>query len=392
MLKLDLKGLKKLPKDLKMLKKLSIKNFKSIDEEELKIVPLTILTGINSTGKSTVIQSILLALKFAIPINRFTLDRVVSSYTSPRDTRNRYTNKSDIQIQLQLDNFFISTISLSTQKDKTGTLLFRGAIQPTDEFKKSDEFDPAEPPMIYSYESQDSDVNGLPELFYLNATRFGPQPTSSKSETKVGQLSEFIFSTFDRIKNTPLPNELVKFPESKTINYQVSKWISEISGSILELKTEQISTDQIAVHYDSDGLENISPDNLGAGISYLAKVVILCLMAKKGDLVIIENPEIHLHPKSQAQLGVFFAFIASKGIQLIIETHCEHLINRVRMEVSNENLDSDDVLVHYKSSTKNPFQTLYIDIDGHYVDKDESRQSFPKGFFDASVDALLSLR
>ena len=392
MLELDLIGLNILPKDLTMLKQLSIKNFKSIDEEELKIAPLTILTGINSTGKSTVIQSILLLLKFAIPTNRFTLDRVVAAYTSPRDTRNRYTNKSDIQIQLQLENLVISSISLLTKKDKSGSLLFRGSIEPSTEFRESDDFDPAEPPMIYSYESQDSDVNDHPELFYLNATRLGPQSTSSTSETKVGQLGEFIFSTFDRIKPTALPSELVRFPESKTIDYQVSKWISEISGSTLELNTEQINTDQIAVHYKSNGLDNISPDNLGAGISYLAKVVILCFMAKKGDLVIIENPEIHLHPKSQAQLGVFFAFIASKGIQLIIETHCEHLINRVRMEVSNEHIDSDDVVVHYKSSTVNPFQTLYLDIDGHYVDKSETRQSFPKGFFDASVDALLSLR
>ncbi|ACA85002.1 AAA family ATPase [Shewanella woodyi] len=374
-----------------MLKKLSISNFKSIDKEKLKIAPLTILTGINSTGKSTVIQAILLLLRFAIPVNRVTLNKVVSAYVSPRDTRNRYTNQSDINIELELNSEVFDSLLLQTIKSEDDQVLFRGGIKPTEKYIGSGEFNPAEPPLTYVYEPEEGASN-CSELFYLNATRLGPQSTSEVGDFKVGLLGELIFSTYDQIKNQALPEKLVKFSESSTIGYQVSQWLSKITDSKLELRTEKINSEQIKVSFNSDGLEELSPQNLGAGISYLAKVVILCFMAKKGDLVIIENPEIHLHPKSQAQLGVFFSFIASSGIQLIIETHCEHLIQKIRGEVRNEAIECEDVVIHYKSATLKPFDTLFLDANGHYCDQEENRISFPKGFFDTSVDTLLSLR
>lgn len=374
-----------------MLKTLSIKNFKSIDQESLKIAPLTILTGVNSTGKSTVIQAILLLLRFSIPVNRITLNKVVSAYTSPRDTRNRYTNQSEINIKLDLNSDIFDCLSLQTIKNEDDKVAFRGGLKPTEKFLKSDGFDPLEVPLAYVYEPEEVTPN-CSELFYLNATRLGPQSISDIGDLKVGLLGEHIFSTYEQIKNKPLPEELVKFSESKTIGYQVSQWLSEITDSKLELKTEKINNEQINVLFNSDGIEDLSPQNLGAGISYLAKVVILCFMAKKGDLVIIENPEIHLHPKSQAKLGTFLSFIASRGIQLIIETHCEHLIQKIRAEVNCEAIACEDVIIHYKPATREPFETLYLDVNGHYCDREENRVSFPKGFFDASVDTLLSLR
>ncbi|MEC6813999.1 AAA family ATPase [Photobacterium toruni] len=374
-----------------MLKLLSIENFKSIDQENLKIAPLTILTGVNSTGKSTVIQAILLLLRFSVPVNRIPLGKIVSAYTSPRDTRNRYTNKSDIRIRLDLNSNVFEHLSLATKKNNEGEFIFRGGVKPTKTFLESDLFDPMEIPQTYIYESDEDVINNC-ELFYLNATRLGPENTAEISDFKVGLLGEYIFSTYEKIKNKPLPVELVKFTESSTIGYQVSQWLSEITNSKIELKTEKINNEQVNISFDSDGIEGLSPHNLGAGISYLVKVIILCFMAKKGDLVIIENPEIHLHPKSQAQLGVFFSFIARSGIQLIIETHCEHLIQKIRAEVNSESIECEDVIIHYKKAIREPFETLYLDVDGHYCDSQENRVSFPKGFFDASVEALLSLR
>ncbi|MCC4821032.1 AAA family ATPase, partial [Vibrio lentus] len=127
-----------------------------------------------------------------------------------------------------------------------------------------------------------------------------------------------------------LSEDLCRFKESKTLAYQVSRWLSLVTDTKTELKTESLSSSQVQVYFEDATLGHVSPFNLGAGMSYVAKVIILCLVAKKGDLVIIENPEIHLHPKAQAELGVFFSFIASSGIQLVVETHCEHLINKIR--------------------------------------------------------------
>ena len=112
------------------------------------------------------------------------------------------------------------------------------------------------------------------------------------------------------------------------------------------------------VYFQDKDLGPVSPLNLGAGMSYVSKVIILCLIAKKGDLVIIENPEIHLHPQAQAQLGVFFTFIANCGIQLIIETHCEHLINKICYQVYDEKIAESDVVIQYKANVREQFQQL----------------------------------
>ena len=103
----------------------------------------------------------------------------------------------------------------------------------------------------------------------------------------------------------------------------------------------------------SDGLGNISPFQLGAGVSYLTKMLIMCLRAKKNDVILIENPEIHLHPASQAKVGEFLAFIVRAGIRVIIETHCEHLIYiRSVMRFIKKRFLKDDVTILYKEGIR----------------------------------------
>ena len=103
--------------------------------------------------------------------------------------------------------------------------------------------------------------------------------------------------------------ELIKDDSSYTLSAQVNYWLSYILDIPTELQTERRLDDVVEVQYKSDGLGNISPFQLGAGVSYLTKMLIMCLRAKKNDVILIENPEIHLHPASQAKVGEFLAFI-----------------------------------------------------------------------------------
>ena len=126
-------------------------------------------------------------------------------------------------------------------------------------------------------------------------------------------------------------------------------------------------------------------------MSYLAKVLIVSFMAKRGATVVIENPEIFLHPKAQARLGTFFSFMASKGVQFVIETHCEHLINSVRYNVFKGKIKSKDVVIHYKESAKKKFKYIGIGRDGHFQDEKNNGIEFPNSFFDATLDELMEM-
>ncbi|MGO0306042.1 AAA family ATPase [Endozoicomonas acroporae] len=348
-----------------MLNKLIIKNLKCLADEGLLLKPLTILTGANSSGKSTVIQALMLLIGHSQEVNIFKMEELLLHLDNFTAIRNKTTNAKEI---------YIEVISTDGQNHR---------LELTDNSAETDSS------LQYYFEAKESQQ----ELLYLNANRVGAEDlTAVSQQRKVGEYAQYLFSHFERIKGKSLPDYLVKYEGSNTLGYQLSQWLTEITGSEMELKTELVG-DRVKVFYSANDIgSEISPFNLGAGVSYIAKVLIICLMAKQGDLVLIENPEIHLHPKSQALIGAFLSFIASKGIQLIVETHSEHLINRIRLEASNENISSDDVVVHYKPSSETHFQTLLLDAFGHFCDQDEVRQSFPTGFFDASVDTLLSLR
>lgn len=349
-----------------MLKQLKIRDLKSIDEALLKLAPLTILTGVNSSGKSTVIQALMLLVRHSGSINRFSMEELTRYLSDFASIRNKKANAKSVDIE---------TIDHSDSSHDIN--ITANGVD-------------AKSQLQYVYEAA---LNAPePELFYLNANRLGAQEFVPVSERKVGGSGEYLFTSFEKMKGKALPEEFLKFKGSKTISYQLSQWLSSITGSSTELITEEVSG-QVKVSFRVKEIEsNVSPFNLGAGMSYLAKVLIICLMAKKGDLILLENPEIQLHPKSQAQLGAFLAFIASNGIQLVVETHCEHLINKVAYQVYDDALESKDVIVHYKPSVDQPFETLLIDDNGEFNDIEANITSFPTGFFDATLTDLMKMR
>jgi len=76
---------------------------------------------------------------------------------------------------------------------------------------------------------------------------------------------------------------------------------------------------------------------LGIGLSQLLPIIVQCLIANAGDVVLIEQPELHLHPDLQILLADFFLRITSEcDIQLIIETHSEHIVNRIRRRAAQD--------------------------------------------------------
>ena len=152
--------------------------------------------------------------------------------------------------------------------------------------------------------------------------------------------------------------ELIKDDSSYTLSAQVNYWLSYILDIPTELQTERRLDDVVEVQYKSDGLGNISPFQLGAGVSYLTKMLIMCLRAKKNDVILIENPEIHLHPASQDKVGY---------------------------EIYKKRFLKDDVTILYKEGIQNPFIVLGFKEDGKFT------RDFPEGFFDATLAELLEM-
>lgn len=334
-----------------MIRELTIIGLKNIKHEKLSLRPLTLLTGLNSTGKSSILQAILLVNKATTKNGQLYLNHLLSSFST---LRNIYENTKEIRIRLDIDGKIIE-YKLS-EKEEDGKLENCAGL----EIEKN--------------------------LYYLSANRVGAENQANISSALFcGTEGNYLLGTFEKEKSKPLPVALVKDERSFTLATQLNYWQTFILGLKLELKTEKRNEQTVEVKYNSDNIPGILPTQLGAGVSYLTKVLILCLRANQGDVVMIENPEIHLHPAAQSRLGDFFAFIANAGIQLIVETHCDHLINKLQYEVFKKIIEPEKVIIYYKKGITAPFDKIQLDKEGRF------QPEFPDGFFDATLIELLEM-
>lgn len=339
-----------------MIDRIEIKGFKNILEADLALRPLTVFTGLNSTGKSTVLQSVLTVCRISGARHALLTPDVTTSF---QVIRNRFANSR------------VTRIGVSGV-DSEGSP-FKTVVCVDDDGEREESLCGNGP----SYERN---------LFYLNANRSGGSEISQiYSDIVSGKYGDALMGTFQKEKAMPVEEGLARDTDSLTLSSQVDWWLSHILGMELRLFTHADGGSTVSTSYSASGLSDISPLHLGAGVSYLAKILILCLRARKGDVVMIENPAIHLHPAAQSRLAEFMAFVARSGIQLLIETHSDNFLTRLRYEVMCGSLKSGDVIVYYKEGVEDAYDALEIDEYGKF------NPPFPAGFFDATLHELIEL-
>ncbi len=105
--------------------------------------------------------------------------------------------------------------------------------------------------------------------------------------------------------------------------------------------------------------------DVGYGVNQVLPLLVDSLQRLKvNDLFLVQQPEVHLHPRAQAELGTFFASLANKTRRFVVETHSEYLLDRVRMEVrSGKHIRAEDVSILYFERDKNGAHIHNIELD-----------------------------
>ncbi len=362
-----------------MLKSIYIDGFKSFCEDEINLNKLTLLTGPNSAGKSTVIQALLLLahnvdLKYQIeheqasPLNSYRV-----SLGDFSEIRNKYINAKELILGASTQNESLKIrITNSIEKIQVEYL------ELSDELKK-----------IFSSKNK--------KLHYLSANRIGAQDLYAKNINnfeKFGMLGEFAIDYLYNHKNQLVINELVKNDTIPTLGSQTDYWLQYILNS--NIKTSAISgTDMIqssfTINMNNKSSAEVRPKNIGSGLSFVISILVACLASNIGDVIIIENPEIHLHPKAQSKLTDFLVAVAKSGIQLIIETHSDHIFNGIRRNLKQNKIYKEDVCMNFLELSKDNLCTKCTNI---VLEQDGRIKTFPKGFFDQfdeDLDAILGI-
>ncbi|KEO83858.1 DUF3696 domain-containing protein [Tumebacillus flagellatus] len=360
-----------------MLRTLHISNFKCFNDQSIGFAPVTVLVGANGAGKSSVVQSLLIA--------RQTLE----SAAKHEDVLEVELNGA---YELQLGN----AASIFTNQAQP---LIRLTMTDEKQLKTNFEFtfDGHKETHILQATLSTQDKNHVPlagSFRYLHAERFGPRKSlnmAPSSRIDVGCQGEYVSHAIflaDRSKRT-IHNQLILAKQSTQFSHHVESWMQFLFPD-LQLSYQTLH-DQNLVQtlYSNSILDQLytSPTNTGFGISYTLPVVVagLLLSTEDSPTLLVENPEAHLHPLGQSRMGRFLAALSTAGIQVIVETHSEHVVNGMRIFMAGTDQHDDFSIQFFAKSPKGvTVETLKLLQNGEL-------SHWPIGFFDQEQEDLKEL-
>lgn len=371
--------------------KLNIENFKCFSQVEIPIKHLTILAGSNGSGKSSVIQSLLL------------LRRAIENCTNLKDEQYNLGSVNDLNVELN-DVYCLglgNSGNLVNSSEDINIKLSEEKQELEIKFHTNEGFELFITPKFLK-KSYENNPLSHKEFYYLNAERVGPrisQTLKSYDFPNVGfqgELTAQIIKDIDKVINFQIDNDRILEEEVYTkgvrFHQRVNSWLDYILGgvTIQSHQDDKTHTARIEIENTFTKGKPIFPTNTGFGISYCLPIVVTCLLAKKDRFIIVENPEAHLHPSAQSKIGYFLGIMANSGLRIIIETHSDHIINGVQIAVAKKKINYDKVVINYfEKDTEQP-KVISISTNA----KGELSE-WPKGFFDQTqidFSELIKLR
>lgn len=393
-----------------MLNYLKLNNFKCVPPIDFQLGKVNIFSGYNGRGKSSVLQALLVMSQ---SIKKDKLNSLEKLHLN-----GDFVNLGDFDEVLtddHKDSFYISLGLASNQKGhelsfgyrwadndiKVGTICSCcidgenffdtvGGVEFTgSDIKKQ----------IRTFPSYINTILGPANLHYVSADRRGPMKFVEKMEIpelyRVGRDGVFTINTLSTYREKIPASMNIEEGDNKEYDLltATTKWIDYImSGGGLSVndgtnsKEHRISTISLEFNLDKNNEKRgFQSYNVGFGYSYILSIVVTALIAKEGNLVIIENPEAHLHPKAQLHMTYLLAKLAARGVQVFVETHSEHVVNGFRLAAlkSEYHLSNKDISIFFFDYNYEVY-SLHIEPTGRI-------KNWPKGFFDLYQQELAEI-
>lgn len=377
-----------------MLRKLELTNFKSAENLSLSLSSLTILAGLNGSGKSSVLQAIAL-MKQSYDIDnsctQLVLDGSILSLGYGADVLYEAAPE---------DNLALKVIT-----DQGEELAWAGMVETSRDCI----------PITFT-----GDVNAVGSLFsgfqFIQANRIVPDKqyrlasSRQRDQGSLGSHGEFTIDFLSRngdfhvskgrlyprgqLKSNVEVERMDSIAPTAVLPDAVSAWLQLLSPGARAIAENVELSSSASLRFEYKGYNSVirdvaarqhRPSHVGFGLTYSLPIIVACLSAPPGSVLLLENPEAHLHPRGQSALGLLLALCANDGVQIIVETHSDHLLNGIRIASKQDRIKSNAVTSHF--FTRN-VETGISEVISPVLLSGGRFSEWPAGFFDEWSNAL----
>ncbi len=381
-----------------MIRSIRIQNFKSHKDTTIEFGKLTVLCGSNGVGKSSSTQLLLLLREAYLKDRSFNILDLKSNPV-------KIGTVSDAIYQFgQYDGFSLELLFDNDQK----SVFHYESLSESDNLKSFIKLNIEKSTIDFESLSNESLFN---ENFqYISAARLSPQiqyPKDDKVVDVFKQISvidgnaEFFVHFLDRYRNNEVIEEICILDDNRfsDLMSQVIAWEKLISEGV-NIEIEDAGKLGFLLRYNfateigtTKKTKSFEATNVGFGLSYVMPILVAILSANKGALLIIENPEAHLHPKGIAKLTELICIASQAGIQIVVETHSDHVLNGIlvqckKFENFNKGIDKENVSIYQfeRKDSEHKSNAINIEVLNNGVLKTQ-----PDDFFDQIEKDLNSL-
>ncbi len=366
-----------------MLTDLNLVHFKCFEKLKIPIAPLTLLSGSNASGKSTILQTLVL-LHQTMKEQEWSTRLMLNGDTIKLGTVSDVVDKVNGRRSFQIGAVYSGrSYQWSFTGERNDMSMGIDAIKIDDDLNENPVSLRHLLPEDLDFKDRLSIANFLVQLSYITAERVGPREVYTLEDRQaalvVGARGEHAVSVLHWGRDEQILPELAISGIANTRLHQVEAYMKNFfPGCSLDLQQVPRTNAVTLGLRTSDDTDFHRPVHVGFGLTQVFPIIVAALSASRGVILLIENPEVHLHPAGQALMGQFLAEVSNAGVQVIIESHSDHILNGIRRAVKADRLSSEKVALYFfRPRTKEVAQ-----VETPQIDQLGNLDNWPDGFFD----------
>ena len=379
-----------------MISEIYLESFKCFERLTLPMNSFTLLTGLNGGGKSTILQALLLIQQSLVEsptTGKILLSGPIVSLGTIKDVVDKVNGVRKFKLGFKNDDATSTWTFESDRKDEDGLSIPIVNVDWRSGEKKGsqrhpkiiDTFDPAS-----KWPSQI-----IKNIKYVPADRISPTETfpldDLDPQRSLGARGEKSIGLLYWLQSENIDIALQNPGESRpNLLHQSEAWINTIFPGV-NIDIQRIrNTNKVSLGIrTSNATDFHRPQHVGFGITHVLPIIIGCLISLPGEMIIIENPETHLHPRAQVKIANFLAAVAASGRQVIVESHSDHILNGIRRSVSSKTIKPTEALIHFFRPRDNKDDEPQVEF--LTLDAKGGIDNWPQGFFDQIDEDLMAL-